>query len=121
MSDKTHTMGKLVVVRSGESFGLSEGNVKAPRVATIGTEQLLPEAVAKRLIDCWNACKGINPEGVPELLEAAKAALELLKIYESRIEGEWGDGRSLEEIERDGDLPAESLNLRTAIAKAEGR
>ncbi len=29
---------------------------------------------AKRLVACWNACEGINPEAVPELLRAAKLA-----------------------------------------------
>lgn len=31
------------------------------------------EADAKRLVACWNACEGINPDAVPDLLEACKA------------------------------------------------
>jgi len=55
-----------------------------------------------------------------ELLVAAVAALDLLEGYEETVEGEWGGGRSLEEIERDGDLPKEIVDLRAAIAKAKG-
>ena len=107
MSDKTHTMGKLMIVRSGESFGLSEGSVKAPRVATISTEQLLPGAVAKRLIDCWNACKGIDPEAVPELLRIAKEILDPIEEWEDSHGGSRGGGQW-------------AHDLRAAIARAGG-
>lgn len=32
------------------------------------------EANAKRIVACVNACAGINPEAVPDLLEACKKA-----------------------------------------------
>ena len=33
------------------------------------------EANRDHIVACWNACEGINPEAVPELLEAYKAAM----------------------------------------------
>jgi len=40
----------------------------------------IPEAAAnaKRIVACVNACAGINPEAVPELLEAAINAVDWL-------------------------------------------
>jgi hypothetical protein len=37
------------------------------------------KANAQRIVDCVNACQGLNPAAVPELLSAAKDALESLK------------------------------------------
>ncbi len=34
---------------------------------------------------CVNACAGINPEAVPDLLAAARAAFEAMKRWESDI------------------------------------
>ena len=48
-----------------------EGTVAECRVGTARGE-----ANARRIVACWNACEGINPEAVPELLKVAKA-LEL--------------------------------------------
>lgn len=49
--------------------------------------------------------------------EAAEGALRLLERWTVTIDGEWGGVRSLEEIEADGDLPKEIVNLRRAIAE----
>lgn len=56
---------------------------------------------------------------IAELTEAAKAARGLLEEWEVKIDGEWGLGRDLDEIERDGDLSEELVNLRAALAKAQ--
>jgi len=35
-----------------------------------------PHHNARRIVDCINACEGINPDAVPSLLEAAMAAVQ---------------------------------------------
>jgi len=52
-----------------------------------------------------------------DLIEAAKAALTLLEEWQLTIEWEWGDCRSLEEMEEAGDLRPEIIELRKALAK----
>lgn len=42
------------------------------------------EANASRIVACVNACKGINPEAVPELLAALKDVRDLLHPYNHR-------------------------------------
>jgi hypothetical protein len=56
----------------------------------------------------------------PELYEALKSALELLEHNAVDIDGEWGSGRSLEQIELDGDLNEEIIKAREALTKAKG-
>ena len=38
------------------------------------------EADAARIVSCVNACAGLNPEAVPLLLDALKAAKKLLEL-----------------------------------------
>lgn len=65
---------------------------------------LIPiEADAARIISCVNACQGLNPEAVPELLEACKLALARESAQEA--------------VAGDGDKGLISM-LRKAIAKA---
>lgn len=54
-------------------------------IALLGCKELDPdcakevnEADAARIVDCVNSCKGINPEAVPDLLEALKAVMPLI-------------------------------------------
>lgn len=49
------------------------------------------------------------------LRDSAEAALRLLEQLVEKNEEWWGLGRSLEELEMEGDLPAEILHLRLAI------
>jgi hypothetical protein len=44
------------------------------------------EADGLRIVACVNACKGINPEAVPDLLAACKAAMPLVE-FESDSRG----------------------------------
>jgi hypothetical protein len=61
----------------------------------------------RKAATCVNACKGINPEAVPEMLESLK---EMLRHYERVREAEgYPEGDSLS-----------MKNARAAIAKAEG-
>lgn len=56
----------------------------------------------------------------PDLLEALESALVQMECDEERIEGERGSCRSLEQMEKDGDLSSAILDARVAIAKARG-
>lgn len=67
------------------------------------------EADASRIVSCVNACDGINPEAVPDLLAACEAALSFGEGHPDRTPS-WHDARL-----------ATQLTLRAAIAKAEGR
>jgi hypothetical protein len=54
----------------------------------------------------------------PDLLAAGQALLGWAEAAEEQIEGERGDGRSLEQMEAAGTLASEILAMRAAIAKA---
>ena len=49
-----------------------------------GAAYQTPDANAERIVACVNACEGINPEAVPEMLEALK------KIAEANIDSHGG-------------------------------
>ena len=67
---------------------------------------------ARRIVACVNACEGINPEAVPDLLAACRETLSLLMNYETgKTKSTFNDGRVLASI---GPLAG-------AIRKAEGR
>ena len=53
-----------------------------------------------------------------QLLEALKQALYQMEHDAEKIEGEWGVGRKLAEMEADEDLPEVIIRARAAIAKA---
>ena len=65
------------------------------------------EGNAKRLAGCWNACKGINPEAVPDLLEALEEAEAMFSGLGIGIANEHNQ-KTLGKI-------------RTAISKAKGQ
>jgi hypothetical protein len=58
--------------------------------------------------------------GRDELLEALRDLLAWAECAEAKLDGELGLCRSIEEIERDGDLPEEISAARAAIKKCEG-
>ncbi len=115
-----HTPGPWCInYRSATSVEDKVGRLVAStggRQSNVKDENLENEANAARIIVCVNACAGINPEAVPELLAA---------LYEA----EWaipGDTIGTADSScpvcgfrrRDGHM--ESCPIRTAIAKAEG-
>lgn len=55
-------------------------------------------------------------KAVEEMLKALACALELMENDELQIEGEWGLGRSLEELEREGELAPEIIRVRKILA-----
>ncbi len=75
-----HTPGPLsfkkTITHSGvyrEIWAESEGRKVAGHIYT--------DEDAERIVACWNACAGINPKAVPDLLEACKVqggAIDLL-------------------------------------------
>ncbi|MFT8211545.1 MAG: hypothetical protein ACMZI0_15010 [Symbiopectobacterium sp.] len=56
----------------------------------------------------------------PDLFEALESLLELAVHNEVKIYGEWGMGRTWNQIKKDGDAPEEILKAIAAIAKAKG-
>ena len=83
-----HTPGRLHLVTledaglDGEPYwyldcenGARTG-MEFPKATTIVDPErgILTEADAHRLMECWNACVGICPKAVPDLVEALQAA-----------------------------------------------
>jgi hypothetical protein len=74
----------------------------------------------------WEALNRIGAALSPQatrdsdsVVEALADLLDLAEDYECRIDDEWGSGRSLKQIEKDGHLPKAIVNARAAIARAE--
>lgn len=64
------------------------------------------EANAQRIVDCVNACEGINPKAVPEMLDALRKAYDEL---------------SRQKHAKDQDVMSTLDVVCAAIAKAEGK
>ena len=63
-----HAKPRFVLDRNGYTVAEVWGNAKCHR-----------DVNAQRIVDCINACAGINPEAVPELLKAIKEATWALR------------------------------------------
>ena len=98
-----HTPGPLSAHYHGSGYGISRRRDGASqRIADVHGTSKRDEATAHRLAACYNACEGINPDAVPELLKAAKPVLGWLE-------------------DQDGETVYKLRGLfRAAIAKAEG-
>ena len=75
--------------------------------------------------DFWGSCENAKANAIlastaPELYDALENALQKMEQMEEQIEGEWGMGKSLERLEKDGELSEEILQARAALAKARG-
>ena len=68
---------------------------------------------AARIVACVNACEGINPETVPDLLKAAKLSFVLIEALMPGIEH-----IAVQDYRAVSETP---LALRAAIDKAEGK
>jgi hypothetical protein len=84
------------------------GKMKALERRNDALEQALEPAHQHRLVACWNACEGINPEAVPELLKAARAV----------VAADDAEGRPNIEYALDQLIHAVD-KIRAALAKAE--
>lgn len=54
------------------------------------------------------------------LREALEASIEQMEYDAAKIDGEWGDCRSIDELERDGELPEALVLARAALAQEQG-
>lgn len=124
MSESKHTGGPLTMYKAGPNVWLKSDD---RTVAFIGGGDSVFTAVpdtphidnAARLVACWNACEGIDPEAVPVLI----AALENLLAYANKYSDVMADkhGHGAEEL---GELaPSESVGgmARAAIWAAAGK
>lgn len=95
---------------------------------------------ARRIVACVNACRGLPTDELEQKGLVAAVGTQLLDVEQQRdvllsaltlsleqmegdtvcIESEFCTPRSLDEIEKDGDLPNAILVARAAIAKAKG-
>jgi len=123
MNKSKHTPGKLFVRGAQVPVGPNE---EGDRLLHTEDKQHIAEsfqyrnhehtdaataiANAERLAACWNACEGINPEAVKDLLEACRAlVLEWNSCFEGQDTGY--DGTPLHDC---------VMLASAAIAKAEG-
>lgn len=78
-----HTKGRITV-RHISDCGHYDLEVGDEAIGQVFYTDNMPggrgEADADRLADCWNACEGINPEAVPDMLAALKAAVMALDL-----------------------------------------
>ena len=88
-----HTPGLLAVIppdRNSDRWFICRAapevtGAKKFYITVLGTRESadagIDEADALHLVACWNACEGINPESVPDLLGALKTAqAELFRL-----------------------------------------
>jgi chromosome segregation ATPase len=64
-------------------YPANESGIKGVRTITCQLKYGTPEeneANAKRIVDCVNACEGVNPEALPDLLLALEDAFRLVKV-----------------------------------------
>lgn len=107
MSTPKHTPGKLVAINGDISILKTEDGQQ--RICTLNGfngDDALRIANCNRLAACWNACEGINPEAMPEMLAELKRLQTRISCGALRNE--------------DGETP-DSHSLDLVIAKAEGR
>ncbi len=90
-------------------------------VAIIHGNSLHDEANARRIVSCVNACEGVNPKAVPDLL----AALKIIAPWRMRDGSVCFCPAGRDEDEPKGKMPTMHTTAcdmgRAAIAKAEGR
>ncbi len=84
-------------------------NAAGRYVATVDCSASTENAAnAARIVACVNACEGINPAAVPDMLRAARYALEVLRSIDRTV------------VEAPGYVEMAEDGLRAAFAKAEG-
>jgi hypothetical protein len=77
--------------------------------------QAMDGKIARRIVECVNACRGINPEAVGDLLAACEDSLLRFRRIADLING----GASADDI-RDAHMLTDPSVLKAAIAKAKG-
>jgi len=61
-----------------------DGSKNLPRITRMPDLSYSSYANAKRIVACVNACAGINPEAVPDLLAACRLSLERYDYSDTR-------------------------------------
>jgi hypothetical protein len=56
-----------------------------------------------------------NADAILELVRAAERAQQWMEVIQVEIDGEWGSGRTLKELETQGELSNELIALRDAL------
>ena len=76
----------------------------------------------ERIVACVNACEGINPEAVPDLLEACQAGKAYFDLLYNNMSDpdSWSSARTLEGDDLDTLFNRWRELSNTAIAKAKG-
>lgn len=101
-----HTPGRLYASAvTGHGIGLGQ-RMRLCSKERVVADHLTP-ADAAHIVDCWNACKGIDPEAVPELVAAAEKLLRKLEQWE-------------DDDEEDYPVPHEREGLDAAVDRAKG-
>lgn len=105
MTNLKHTPGPWEAFEKAEGGYSIESYVESGAWATVA--HALDPNNAARIVACVNACEGISPEAVPNLLEALEA---IQVIAYAQVDGNKGDMRAA--------LMESIKQARAAIAKA---
>ena len=86
MNQSTHTPGPWAATQHighKDQIGVT-ADADPCIIAIMGNQRAWPleaKANAARIVACVNACEGINPEAVPDLLHIAKCLLAMVEAY----------------------------------------
>lgn len=125
----THTPEPWVAVRNTAywEIGTEIDGYYAPRIGDVcATDPNHPdagkqEANATRIVACVNACKGINPEAVPDLLEVARFFADCLRTRREGLKRDVPAFRARWNVPIELTVEEFSTELvRAALAKVEG-
>lgn len=129
---------RVLLPREGKMGGVDiyDGDQYVCQMSHHPAERQMAKDYAARIVACVNACEGVPTEVLEaytvleklrekdtqrdELLAALELAVEQMESDAVGIEYECGCGRSLEELDRLGQLPDAILEARAAIARAKG-
>lgn len=103
-----HTPERLMLymVQKGSVYLMTDENYKVATVHLTSNGEAEQEAIGRRLHASYNACQGINPEAIKELLEAAELVHEKYNTL---------NGDHFRDVP---EAPMERLRLALAKAKA---
>ena len=77
-----HTKGPLLIIRCGSCLQIESDKYAVAHTIGNGEHDM---ANAARLVACWNACEGINPEAVLDILAALQGLSDA--VYRWREKG----------------------------------
>lgn len=88
MSSSQHTPGKLKAVEISLAPGICNVQIENEKNELVAMFKGINKGRedSLRMVACWNACEGINPEAVPALLQVVKESLEFIGDYSHALE-----------------------------------